>query len=129
MDFQDISKEKLGKRAGKRLGRGPGSGRGKTAGRGQKGYGARSGMHSRHYHEGGQMPLIRRIPKTHRYHVTPLGIRAALFLTRSYARLLRPGLANIHPTHSPPAPTPIQRIFQQLDVQIDKAWSAQQVAA
>lgn len=46
-----------------RVGRGPGSGNGKTAGRGQKGQGARSGYRGMDYFEGGQMPLQRRIPK------------------------------------------------------------------
>ncbi len=47
----------------KRKGRGPGSGLGKTAGRGQKGQGARSGGSVPARFEGGQMPLHRRIPK------------------------------------------------------------------
>lgn len=47
----------------KRVGRGEGSGRGKTAGRGHKGQGARSGGTVPAYFEGGQMPLVRRIPK------------------------------------------------------------------
>ena len=45
-----------------RKGRGPGSGNGKTAGYGHKGQLARSG-HKGAYFEGGQMPLVRRIPK------------------------------------------------------------------
>nr|AKQ03781.1 50S ribosomal protein L15, large subunit ribosomal protein L15 [uncultured Acidobacteria bacterium Rifle_16ft_4_minimus_38548] len=47
----------------KRVGRGPGSGTGKTAGRGSKGAKSRSGYSLRYGFEGGQMPLIRRIPK------------------------------------------------------------------
>jgi len=47
----------------RRKGRGPGSGLGKTAGRGGKGQTARSGGSTRPGFEGGQMPLIRRIPK------------------------------------------------------------------
>lgn len=46
-----------------RVGRGPGSGIGKTSGRGQKGQKARAGGSTRPGFEGGQMPLIRRIPK------------------------------------------------------------------
>ena len=46
-----------------RKGRGPGSGLGKTAGRGHKGQKARSGGGVRPGFEGGQMPLIRRLPK------------------------------------------------------------------
>ena len=47
----------------KRIGRGQGSGHGGTATRGHKGEGARSGTHYRPWFEGGQMPLVRRIPK------------------------------------------------------------------
>src|SRR5713101_7996573 len=50
-------------RARLRVGRGPGSGIGKTSGRGQKGHKARTGGSTRPGFEGGQMPLIRRIPK------------------------------------------------------------------
>lgn len=49
--------------AKKRLGRGIGSGLGKTSGKGHKGQWARSGGGVRPGFEGGQMPLIRRIPK------------------------------------------------------------------
>ena len=48
---------------GKRKGRGHGSGNGKTGGRGHKGLHARSGGKTRVGFEGGQMPLVRRIPK------------------------------------------------------------------
>jgi large subunit ribosomal protein L15 len=47
----------------KRIARGQGSGHGGTATRGHKGEGARSGTHYRPWFEGGQMPLIRRVPK------------------------------------------------------------------
>jgi len=48
----------------KRVGRGPGTGLGKTAGRGVKGQGKRSaGNETPLWFEGGQMPLVRRLPK------------------------------------------------------------------
>lgn len=47
----------------KRKGRGPGSGLGKTAGRGHKGQRARKSGNVRPGFEGGQMPIIRRVPK------------------------------------------------------------------
>ena len=50
-------------KACKRIGRGNGSGNGKTAGKGHKGQKARSGGGVRIGFEGGQMPLMRRIPK------------------------------------------------------------------
>jgi large subunit ribosomal protein L15 len=49
--------------APKRKGRGPGSGHGKTAGHGHKGQKARAGGRVRPGFEGGQMPLVRRVPK------------------------------------------------------------------
>jgi len=51
------------KKPSKRLGRGAGSGRGKTAGRGTKGQKARSGFNIPRRFEGGQSPLIQRLPK------------------------------------------------------------------
>jgi large subunit ribosomal protein L15 len=51
------------RRPRKRIGRGEGSGTGKTAGRGQKGYGSRSGAKSRARFEGGQMPIHMRMRK------------------------------------------------------------------
>jgi large subunit ribosomal protein L15 len=47
----------------KRVGRGESSGHGKTCGRGNKGCQSRSGGGTRPLHEGGQMPLFRRLPK------------------------------------------------------------------
>jgi large subunit ribosomal protein L15 len=52
------------RRRRKRVGRGPGSGLHKTSGRGVKGQGKRSaGRETPAYFEGGQMPLVRRLPK------------------------------------------------------------------
>ena len=47
----------------RRVGRGTSSGRGKTCGRGSKGQGSRAGSGVRAWFEGGQMPLVRRVPK------------------------------------------------------------------
>jgi large subunit ribosomal protein L15 len=63
MKLHELSPAKGSKHAPKRLGRGPGSGTGKTAGRGEKGQKSRSGHTHRPGFEGGQMPLIRRVPK------------------------------------------------------------------
>jgi large subunit ribosomal protein L15 len=51
------------RRPRKRVGRGEGSGTGKTSGRGQKGYGSRSGAKDRSRFEGGQMPIHMRMRK------------------------------------------------------------------
>jgi len=63
MKLHDLSPAKGSKHSKKRVGRGPGSGLGKTAGRGEKGQKSRTGYSSRPGFEGGQMPLIRRVPK------------------------------------------------------------------
>src|SRR6516165_9338459 len=51
------------RRPRKRVGRGEGSGTGKTSGRGQKGWGSRSGARRRHHFEGGQNPIHMRMRK------------------------------------------------------------------
>jgi large subunit ribosomal protein L15 len=63
MRLHELSPARGSKHARKRVGRGPGSGTGKTAGRGEKGQKSRSGHTHRAGFEGGQMPLVRRVPK------------------------------------------------------------------
>ena len=63
MELHTLSPKPGSRKDRKRVGRGPGSGNGKTAGRGHKGQLSRSGHTHRRNFEGGQMPLIRRLPK------------------------------------------------------------------
>ena len=63
MKIHELSPVAGSTQVGKRKGRGTGSGNGKTGGRGHKGQKARSGGKIRAGFEGGQMPLVRRIPK------------------------------------------------------------------
>jgi len=63
MRLHDLKYRPGAKHRRKRLGQGESSGHGKTSGRGGKGQTARSGSSVRPGFEGGQMPLIRRIPK------------------------------------------------------------------
>lgn len=63
MNIHDLRPQEGARRKSKRLGRGIGSGLGKTAGKGHKGQNARSGGGVRPSFEGGQMPLVRRLPK------------------------------------------------------------------
>lgn len=63
MNLNDIHRGIQKYKNRKRVGRGPGSGLGKTSGRGHKGQGARAGWTSLPTFEGGQMPLVRRVPK------------------------------------------------------------------
>jgi large subunit ribosomal protein L15 len=74
MRLHDLKPRPGAKHRTKRLGQGESSGHGKTAGRGGKGQTARSGSSIRIGFEGGQMPLIRRIPKR--------GFNNARFTTR-----------------------------------------------
>src|SRR5512145_3376295 len=63
MRLHDLKPRPGAKHRRKRLGQGESSGHGKTSGRGGKGQTARSGSSIRIGFEGGQMPLVRRIPK------------------------------------------------------------------
>lgn len=63
MRLHELSPSRGAKHRSKRIGRGPGSGHGKTATKGHKGLLARSGGGKRPGFEGGQMPLVRRLPK------------------------------------------------------------------
>ncbi|MCX8157346.1 MAG: 50S ribosomal protein L15 [Verrucomicrobiae bacterium] len=63
MRLHDLNPRPGAKHRRKRLGAGESSGHGKTSGRGGKGQTARSGSSIRPTFEGGQMPLIRRLPK------------------------------------------------------------------
>jgi len=72
--------------------------------------------------------LIERVPDTHRYRLTDFGLRAALFLTRLYARTIRPGLSFIDPKallsdHG------LQRAFNTIDTQIHAFCQEQKLAA
>lgn len=63
MDIQSLSPAENSRFSKKRVGRGIGSGIGKTSGKGHKGQNARSGGGVRLGFEGGQMPLIRKLPR------------------------------------------------------------------
>ncbi len=72
--------------------------------------------------------LIERIARTHRYRVTDNGWRTALFCTRTYNRILRPGLAQVIPEAALDDPVLRQR-FDQLDAAIDRWMKDQKVPA
>jgi hypothetical protein len=71
--------------------------------------------------------LIERLPHRHRYRVTEAGLRVALFFTRTYARIVRPGLAQVRP-ESVPEDSPLGRRFTQLEAAMDH-WVAQAALA
>ena len=64
MKINELKPPKNSRHSKKRVGRGHGSGLGKTCGRGHKGQKSRSGVSIPAWFEGGQMPLVRRIPKS-----------------------------------------------------------------
>ena len=63
MDLGNLTPAKGSLKNRKRIGRGQGTGTGRTAGKGNKGYGSRSGSKAKIHYEGGQTPLMRRLPK------------------------------------------------------------------
>jgi len=64
--------------------------------------------------------LIERIPHSHRYRVTDEGLRTALFFTRVYTRVLRPGLARIV-SAAPPGDTALRPYFAQVEGVVRRA--------
>ncbi|MFQ5342769.1 MAG: hypothetical protein ACE5F6_14615 [Anaerolineae bacterium] len=62
--------------------------------------------------------LIERIPHSHRYEVTRFGLRVALFYTRAYARLLRPGIGAVLPDHLDACPS-LRKAFDNLEHAMD----------
>ncbi len=62
MKLHDLKPKFGSKKSVKRVGRGIAAGQGKTAGRGTKGYGARSGSGGNLYRMGGNLPIYRRLP-------------------------------------------------------------------
>ncbi len=77
--------------------------------------------------------LIERIDGTHAYRLTNDGIRTAFFFTRTYARILRPGMTFIMPhpttTDSPVDDSAIQRHFRNVDIIIQQSIDRAKLAA
>jgi hypothetical protein len=72
--------------------------------------------------------IIERIPHSHRYQLTPDGLRIALFFSRTYARLLRPKLAPIM-LAAPPIPSPLRAAFDRLQSEIDACCEKERLVA
>ncbi len=72
--------------------------------------------------------LIERLPKSFRYRVTDFGFRAALFFTRVYNRILRPGLAAALPNLRA-VDAPLKRAFDQIDARVSQWINQTQLAA
>jgi len=64
--------------------------------------------------------LVHRIPGKNKYVLTPIGRRVALFFSKTYARILRPGLARIDPDRPPDASDALAVALRRLDTMIDR---------
>jgi hypothetical protein len=64
--------------------------------------------------------MIERIPRTHRYRVTPFGLRAALFFTPVQARLYRPAVAEVM-SNGPPDNTGLALQFAKLEAESENS--------
>ena len=61
--------------------------------------------------------LIERIPRSHRYRLTPAGLKVALFYSRTYQHVLRPGLSLLHSPQDL-AQSPLARSYREFESQI-----------
>ena len=73
--------------------------------------------------------LIERLPKSQRYRLTSLGLKTALFYTRVYSRILRPGLALISPIAAPDSSAPLQRCMRAAQQAVDSWCDDAKIAA
>ena len=72
--------------------------------------------------------LIERIPTTHRYRLTEQGLKTAMFYTRTYNRILRPGLAQLSPK-APDTNTTLRRRFTAMNDAINSCCDQAKLAA
>ena len=65
--------------------------------------------------------LIRRLPRSQRYELTPAGRRLAVFFTKTYARIVNPSLAELDPTlpDSIARHTPLGRPWREFEHALD----------
>lgn len=71
--------------------------------------------------------IIERIPRSHRFRVTTQGLRIAMFFSRTWARLLRPGLSLVHPAL--PSQHRLKRAFDTLEIEIESFINTQKLVA
>ena len=67
--------------------------------------------------------FIERIPHSKNYRVTDFGFRASLFLSRTHARLFRPGLA-VLASRDPPTPAPLRDAVLRIEQAVDRLLAA-----
>jgi len=73
--------------------------------------------------------LLFRVPKSHRYLLTPLGRRVALFMSKSFARLVRPILHRVDPGLPVNADDTLRRAWLTCERALDQALAQARIAA
>src|SRR5206468_2244128 len=71
--------------------------------------------------------LLERIPKTQRYRLTTFGLKTALFYSRTYQRLLRPALSQLHDPRTSPS-SPLGLAFNNFQQTLDE-YTTEKIAA
>jgi hypothetical protein len=72
--------------------------------------------------------LIQRIAGTHRYELTALGRRTALFYSRVFNRIVRPGLSHIAHPNLPPERSNLTAAFHHLEIQLTNYFAEKKAA-
>ena len=73
--------------------------------------------------------LVLRVPKSHRYQLTPLGRRVALFMTKTFSRLVRPVLHRVDPGLPANTNDSLRRAWLNCEREIDHAVAEARIAA
>ena len=73
--------------------------------------------------------LISRVPRKHRYVLTPLGRRVAFFISKSFARILRPVLHRLDPALPDHTPDPLRRAWNACERALDASISEARMSA
>ena len=73
--------------------------------------------------------LITPVPRTHRYVLTPLGRRVAFFMSKSFARIVRPTLSRLDPKPADHFQDPLRRAWQNCEKALDSAIANAKIAA
>jgi hypothetical protein len=71
--------------------------------------------------------LIERKSGTQRYRLTPFGLKTALFYSRTYQRVIRPGLSFLNPS-PPKANAKVTRAFHQFETELSDYFAQQKAA-
>jgi hypothetical protein len=73
--------------------------------------------------------LIQRVPRTHRYVLTPLGRRTAFFFTKTYTRVVRNAMERSDPGPPTEAEHPLRIAWRRCEKELDRLVSEARIAA